>query len=125
MEDNPLYEDSRLPVYEELQLGDKVEQCDVRVELTERSASNIADNTNAAATSIKKETNLKAKCISLVIVLSLLAITMVAAIALSVYVLVSSNQGMDSVMLEFQELKMQLNKTKEESKTDGAQLMNI
>ncbi len=124
MEDNPLYEDSRLPVYEELQLGDKVEQCDFRVELTERSASNIADNTNAA-TSTKKETNLKAKCISLVVVLSLLAITMVAAIALSVYALVSSNQGMDSVMLEFQELKMQLNKTKEESETDGAQLMNI
>ncbi len=75
--------------------------------------ANIADNTNMyAATSIKKETNLKAKWIGLVVILSLLAISIVAAIVLSVYALVSSNQGMDSLMKENEELKLQLNKTK-------------
>ncbi len=50
---------------------------------------------------------------------------MVAAIALSVYALVSSNQGMDNLMQEIQELKFQLNKTKEASEADIAQLMNV
>ncbi len=67
---------------------------------------------------------MKASRIALVVVLSLLAIAMVAAIALSVYALVSSNQDMDSLMLDFQELKMQLNKTKEASETEIAQLKN-
>ena len=58
----------------------------------------------------------------MVVVLSLLAIAMVAAIALSVYALVDSNQGMDNLMLDFQELRMQLNKTKEESEKEIAQL---
>ncbi len=58
----------------------------------------------------------------MVVVLFLLAIAMVAAIALSVYALVSSNQGMDSLMKEIQELKMQLNKTKEASETEIAKL---
>ena len=44
---------------------------------------------------------------SFVVVLFLSAITMVAAITLSTYALVSSNQGMDSVMLEIQQLQMQ------------------
>ncbi len=79
--------------------------------------ASIADNTNmCAATSIKKE---KAKCISLFVVLSLLAISIVVAIELSACALVSSNQGMDSLMKEIQELKMQLKKTKE---TDIADL---
>ena len=109
MEKNPCYEDYTLPVYEEVQLPNRAELADARVKLTERSASNIADNTNAEA-SIKKKTNWKAKCIGLVFSLSLLAFAMVIAIASSVYV--SSNQGMDSLMKENQELMMQLNKTK-------------
>ncbi len=109
-----------MPEYEELHLQNKAELTHVKVKLPER---NITDNTNMyAATSIKKVTDLKAKWISLVVVLSLLAIAMLAAIALSVYALVSSNQGMDSLMLDFQELKMQLNKTKEASEMEIAQL---
>ncbi len=120
MEKNPCYEDHRVPEYEELHLQNKEELTHVKVKLPERS---IADNTNMyAATSIKKVTNLKAKWIGLVVVLSLLAIAMVAAIALFVYAIVSSNQGMDSLMKEIQELKMQLNKTKEASETEIAQL---
>ncbi len=58
MQKNPCYEDYTLPVYEEVQLPNRAELADARVKLTERSASNIADNTNAEA-STKKETNWK------------------------------------------------------------------
>ncbi len=47
------------------------------------------------------------------VVLFILAIAMVAAIALFAYALVSSNQGMDILMQEIQELKIKLNETKE------------
>ena len=101
MQKNPCYEDYTLPVYEEVQLQDKAaERSDTRVKQNERISSSFAKKT---------KTNIS---VPLVVVLSLLAIAMVAAIALSAYVLVSSNQGMDSLMEENKELMMQLNKTK-------------
>ncbi|XP_064402165.1 uncharacterized protein LOC135347949 isoform X2 [Halichondria panicea] len=125
MEKNPCYEDYTVPEYEEVpELKNKAaEPTDARVKMAERS---IADNTNlhAAATSIKKETNLKVKCIHVVFSLSILT-AIVAAMALSVYTLVSSNQGMNNLMQEIQELKLQLNKTKEASEANIAQLMNV
>ncbi len=85
----------------EVQLQDKAaERSDTRVKQNERISSSFAKKT---------KTNIS---VPLVVVLSLLAIAMVAAIALSAYVLVSSNQGMDSLMEENKELMMQLNKTK-------------
>ncbi len=93
MQQNTCYEDHTLPVYEDVQLQDKTE---IRLKPNEKiSSSNVNHLTS------KKETNLKTKC-CLIVVLSLLAIAMVAAIALSAYALVSSNQGMDSLMLDFQ-----------------------
>ncbi len=107
-----------MPVYEEVQLQNIP---NIRVKLSERNLSSNADASNSS-TSIN-QTNLKSKCIALVVVLSLLAIAMVIAITLSAYALVSSNQGMDSLMRENQELKIQLNKTKEHDftriETDG------
>ena len=121
MQKNSCYENRRPPVREEVQLQDKAKPTDVRFKMTDSISRSNADNTNCS-TFNKKEINLKAKCIGLVVVFSVLAIAMVAAIALSAYALVSSNQGMDSLMKENQELKMQLNKTKEASETKIANL---
>ncbi len=103
---------------EEIELQKKAEPTDVRLK---PSKSGNTDTTNYSTS--KNQANWKAKC-CLVIVLFLLAIAIIAAIALSVYALVSSNQGMDthSLMLHFQELKMQLNETKEASEKEIAQL---
>ncbi len=125
MQQNTCYEDHT--VYEEVQLQDKEVQLqdkevqlqdktEMRLKPNEKISSSNADKINRLTS--KKETNLKAKCCLIVV----LAIAMVAAIALSAYALVSSNQGMDSFMLDFQELKMQLNKTKEASETEIAKL---
>ncbi len=116
MQKNPYYEDQS--VYEDIELYNKV----VPTGGLKPSKKNSSGNTDKINRSISKnQTNVRAKC-CLVVVLSLLAVTMVAAIALSVYALVGSNQGMDSLMEEIQELKMQLNKTKEESETEIAKL---
>ncbi len=114
MQQNTCYEDHTLQVYDEVQLQDKTE---IRLKPNEKMSSSNADKINRSTS--KKETNLKC---CLIVVLSLLAIAMVAAMALSAYALVGSNQGMDSLMLDFQELKMQLNKTKEASETKIAKL---
>ncbi len=103
MQTNPCYGDHTLPVYEELQLQDKApEPTDVRVKQNKRISSSFANKTET-------------KCIAVVVVLSLLTIAMVVAIALFASVRVDSNQDMDSLMEEIQELKMQLNETKESS----------
>ncbi len=105
MQKNLSYEDYTLPVYEEIQLQNKAaEPTDVRVE---RISSSFAKKTK------------KPKCIALV---SLLAIAMVAAIALSAYAVVDSNQDMENLMMDFQELQVQLNETKEASKTEIVKL---
>ena len=116
MQMNPYYEDQ--PVYEEIELQKKAEPTDVRLK---PGKSGNTDTINYSTS--KNQANWRAKC-CLVVVLFLLAIAIVAAIALSVYALVSSNQGMDthSLMLHFQELKMQLNETKEVSEKEIAQL---
>ena len=96
MQKNPCYGDHTLPVYEEVQLQNKAaELSDDRVKANERISINFA------------------KRVALVVVLFLSAIAMVVAITLSTYALVSSNQGMDSVIVEIQQLQMQLNKTRE------------
>ncbi len=116
MQKNPYYEDQS--VYEDIELYNKI----VPTDGLKPSKKNSSGNTDKINRSISKnQTNVRAKC-CLVVVLSLLAVTMVAAIALSVYALVGSNQGMGSLMEEIQELKMQLNKTKEESETEIAKL---
>ncbi len=108
MQKNLSYEDYTLPVYEEIQLQNKAaEPTDVRVE---RISSSFAKKTK------------KPKCIALV---SLLAIAMVAAIALSAYAVVDSNQDMENLMMDFQELQVELNETKEASKTEIAKLKII
>ncbi len=115
MDRNPCYEDGT--DYESVQPPSIPE---ITVKLSERDLSEPN-----CSTSIKneKDTNIRAKCIGLVVVLSLLTIAMVAAIALSVYAIVGSNQGMDdSLMQEIQELTLQLNKTKKESETEIAKL---
>ncbi len=113
MQTNPCYGDHTLPVYEGVQLQDKTE---IRLKPTEKVLSSKIN----CSTSINK-TNLF-KCNIVVVALSLLAIAMVAALALSAYALVGSNQGMDSLMEEIQALKTQLNKTKQTSETDIADL---
>ncbi len=116
MQKNPYYEDQS--VYEDIELYNKV----VPTDGLKPSKKNSSGNTDKINRSISKnQTNVRAKC-CLVVVFSLLAVAMVAAIALSVYALVGSNQGMNSLMEEIQELKMQLNKTKEESETEIAKL---
>ena len=85
MQKNTYYEDQ--PVYEEIELQKKAEPTDVRLK---PSKSGNTDTTNYSTS--KNQANWRAKC-CLVIVLSLLAIAIIAAIALSVYALVSSNQG--------------------------------
>ncbi len=112
MQTNSCYGDDTLPVHEEVQLQDKApEPTDARVKQNERISSSFANKT---------KTNLG--FLHVVVVLFLLAIAIVAAITLSVYALVSYNQGMDSMMKEIQELKMQLNKTKEASEMKIAKL---
>ncbi len=103
MQKNPSYED-HTPVYEEIQLQDKAaETTDVIVKPNERISSSFANKT---------KTNLQFVYIAVVVVFSMVAIAMVAVIALSVRAGVDSNQDMDSLMKEIQELKMQLNETK-------------
>ncbi len=115
MQKNTCYENHTEPAeYEEVLLRDIPY---VRVKLSERNLSTNADESNSL-TSIG-QTNLKAKYIALIVVLFLLAIAVVAAIALSAYALVSSNQGMEILMKENQELKLQLNKTKTDFVTAG------
>ncbi len=85
MEENPCYEDGRLPVYEEVQLQDNVaEPTDVRVKQTERISSS-EDKTNAA-TSTKKETNLKAS-VWFLLSSCMLGISMVIVAAMALYCL--------------------------------------
>ncbi len=121
MKKNASYETHRPPVHEEVQLQDKAKPTDVRFKLT-NTISRSNDNKTNCSTLNKKETNLKPKCNALVAVISLLVIVMVATVALFAYALVSSNQGMDILMQEIQELKLQLNKTKEESEADFVKL---
>ena len=117
MKKNASYETHRPPIREEVQLQDKAKPTDVRFKLTDTISRSNDDKTNCSTLN-KKETNLNAKCIGLV-VLFLLAI---AAIALSVYARVDSNQGMNSLMQEIQELKMQLNKTNKASEKEITKL---
>ncbi len=88
-----------------IQLQDKApEPTDVKVKQNERISSSFANKT---------KTNLR---VIVVVVLSLLAIVMVVTIALSVSAGVNLTKTcMDSLMEEIQELKMQLNETKESS----------
>ncbi len=117
MQKNTYYEDQ--PVYEEIELQNKAKPTDVSLKPSKRISSGNIDKINGSTST--NRTNLRGKC-CLVVVLFPLAIAMVAALALSVYALMDSNQGMDSLMTDIQKLKMQLNETKEASETEIAKL---
>ncbi len=126
MKKNASYETHRPPVREVVQLQDKAKPTDVRFKLSETISRSNDDKTNTSTSNTNLRTN-SAKCIGLVVVLFLLASAMITTIALSVYTRVDSNQSMDNLIEEIQELKMQLNKTKEDLtrlRTDSLRLHN-